>query len=237
MKVALHILGYNDVFHHLNTTQNPREWDIWIELAQAKYRGDPASISWRKEFDGLLGHCEAVTDTPPADFAPELIAAYPEAKVVIVQREFEAWERSYQQLLDGMWNPIYTVLAFLDPQFVGRLKRNSLIITKGKWHATNKEEMTANLRNAYYEHYDTIRALTPPERLLEYELGSGWGPLCKFLGKPIPDEPFPHINEKEALKEWITITTRRSLFNALRNIILVGGAFSAVVVGLYWKLG
>jgi len=110
-----------------------------------------------------------------------------------------------------------------------------MIITKVKWHARDKEEMRANLRAAYYEHYDTIRAVTPPERLLEYELGSGWEPLCKFLGKPIPKEPFPHVNEKAALKEWIGITTRRSMFNALRNIVLIGGTFSAVVFGLYWN--
>jgi Sulfotransferase domain len=61
-------------------------------------------------------------------------------------------------------------------------------------------------------------------------------PLCKFLGKPVPDEPFPHINEKAALKEWIAITTRRSMFNALRNVVLVGGTLSAVAVGLYWNL-
>jgi hypothetical protein len=131
--------------HNLNTHQNLREWDIWTVLAQAKYEGDPATINWRKEFDGLLGHCEAVTDTPPADFGPELVAAYPEAKVVIVQRDFEAWERSYRPLLDGMWNPVYSVLTVLDPQCIGRMKKNALIITKGKWHARNKDEMIANL--------------------------------------------------------------------------------------------
>jgi len=232
MKVALHILGYNDVFHNLNTTQNLREWDIWIELARAKYEGDPTTVDWRKEFDCLFGYCEAVTDTPPAYFAPELIAAYPKAKVVIVQKNFEAWEQSHKPLLDGMWNLIYSVLAFLDPECVGRIKRNSLIRIKRKWHARTKEEMKANLRAAYNEHYNTIRAVTPLDRLLEYELGSGWESLCTFLGKPIPDEPFPHINEKAALKEWIAITTRRSLLNALRNIVLVGGTLSAVAVGL-----
>ena len=64
MKVALHILGYSDVYHHLNLTQNPCEWDLWIELARAKYEGRPSNVNWREKFDSLLGHCEAVTDTP-----------------------------------------------------------------------------------------------------------------------------------------------------------------------------
>jgi hypothetical protein len=236
MKVAFHILGYNDVFHNLNTHQNLREWDIWTSLAKVKYEGDPTTIDWRKELDGLLGHCEAVTDTPPADFASELITAYPEAKVVIIQRDYEAWERSYRPLLDGMWNPIYTVLAYLDPECIGRIKRHSLVVTKGKWRAKNKKEMSDNLRTIYHEHYDDIRAVTPPGRLLEYELGSGWEPLCTFLGKPIPDEPFPHINESAALQEWIAIITRRSMLNAARNIAIVGGFSAVATIGLYWSL-
>jgi Sulfotransferase domain len=40
----------------------------------------------------------------------------------------------------------------------------------------------------------------PPERLLVYEVGDGWEPLCRFLGVPVPDEPFPHVNATEAFR-------------------------------------
>ncbi len=39
-----------------------------------------------------------------------------------------------------------------------------------------------------------IRATAPPEKLLEFP--KGWEPLCEFLGKPVPEGPFPHINER-----------------------------------------
>jgi hypothetical protein len=110
-----------------------------------------------------------------------------------------------------------------------------MVIAKGKWRATNKEEILSNLRSAYYEHYDSIRDATPLGQLLEYELGSGWEPLCKFLGKPIPNEPFPQINEKAALEEWIALTTSRSIFNALQNLTLVVGSVAAVAIALYWN--
>ena len=51
------------------------------------------------------------------------------------------------------------------------------------------------------EHYAFVRRITPKERLLEYKLGSGWEPLCEFLGKSVPDVPFPRINETAALNE------------------------------------
>ena len=39
-----------------------------------------------------------------------------------------------------------------------------------------------------------IRGLVPKERLLEWTVKDGWEPLCKFLGKEVPDQPFPHTN-------------------------------------------
>jgi len=39
-----------------------------------------------------------------------------------------------------------------------------------------------------------VRATVPPERLVDYTAGDGWEPLCKALGVPVPDAPFPHVN-------------------------------------------
>ena len=39
-----------------------------------------------------------------------------------------------------------------------------------------------------------IRGLVPKERLLEWAVEDGWEPLCEFLDKPVPNEPFPHVN-------------------------------------------
>ena len=34
-----------------------------------------------------------------------------------------------------------------------------------------------------------------------YDFKQGWEPLCKFLDKPIPSEPFPHENKKGGVTE------------------------------------
>lgn len=51
----------------------------------------------------------------------------------------------------------------------------------------------------YDKHSDFIRAVTPASNLLEFEVGSGWEALCRFLGKPVPDKPFPRKNERSYL--------------------------------------
>ena len=63
-----------------------------------------------------------------------------------------------------------------------------------------------------------MRKVTPKERLLEYKIEEGWEPLCRFLGKEIPKEPFPHTNEKDYLNEKITIMMRK------RGAKVIGGA-------------
>ena len=37
----------------------------------------------------------------------------------------------------------------------------------------------------------------PRKRLLVYESGEGWQPLCAFLGVPIPSAPYPKVNTTE----------------------------------------
>lgn len=58
--------------------------------------------------------------------------------------------------------------------------------------------------------------------MLKYEFGSGWEPLCKFLGKELPDEPFPHCNAaatcNNAIGAFIGKTVKHSLLN-LRDVV------------------
>jgi hypothetical protein len=49
----------------------------------------------------------------------------------------------------------------------------------------------------FNEHNAEVKATIPPERLLVYSVKEGWGPLCRFLGVPEPEEPFPHVNTSE----------------------------------------
>ena len=53
----------------------------------------------------------------------------------------------------------------------------------------------------YFERHteEVIRGI-PKGRLLVYEVGEGWEPLCEFLGVPVPSTPFPHVNVRDDFK-------------------------------------
>ena len=40
----------------------------------------------------------------------------------------------------------------------------------------------------------------PPSNLLVFNVKQGWEPLCTFLGKEVPAEPFPNVNESAELE-------------------------------------
>jgi hypothetical protein len=46
----------------------------------------------------------------------------------------------------------------------------------------------------YLRHVEEVKATVPEQRLLIYRVTEGWEPLCRFLGTPVPNIPFPHAN-------------------------------------------
>lgn len=89
-------------------------------------------------------------------------------------------------------------------------------------------------RQGFFDHYDTIRDACPKERLLEYEVSQGWEPLCKFLDLPIPDQPFPNINDAD---EFVYVHKQIWLL-ALGSMVLKVSAMAVPVVAIgigYWK--
>lgn len=104
------------------------------------------------------------------------------------------------------------------------------------FNCKDQEGFCANAKQTYRDHYAKVRRLVPKERLLEYRLGSGWEPLCAFLNKPVPDEPFPFLNETKEFAIFMqkvqTREIRRGLAYMTKYLVLPG----VVVAGAAWYL-
>lgn len=177
---ALRILGYDHVFHGFEMfTHTPTLWRPWTLLARRKW-GNASTVTGssgleRSDFDALLGHCEAITDQPGALFAPELIKAYPEAKVILNHRDVDDWYRSFisviRPLTSGtLWHvlPWFHADLYWQRRFVADAQlpffRGSFT-SHGKW--------------VYEEHNAVIRGMVPREQLLEWTVGEGWESICR----------------------------------------------------------
>ena len=49
----------------------------------------------------------------------------------------------------------------------------------------------------FRRHTEAVIAGVPPDRLLVFNVAEGWGPLCAFLGVPVPDTPYPRENSTQ----------------------------------------
>nr|GAT44696.1 predicted protein [Mycena chlorophos] len=228
---ALRMLGHHEVHHMQSVFRNPLEADLWLEALEAKERGE----SWgRTEWDALLGHCEAVTDAPAMCFSEELIAAYPNAKVVLTNRDPARWWGSFSKTivaqLQSRW---YGLTAYLDPRVSGRIipmTRRTVYSLLGDLSTVTGEQAM----EAYVAHYQRVRELVPKERLLEYEVArDGWEPLCAFLGHEVPKEAFPRENDSARFQQRLDRSIRGIIVAFVVLKVVPGVVLLAGI--LYWS--
>ena len=62
-----------------------------------------------------------------------------------------------------------------------------------------------------------------------YDVKQGWGPLCKFLGVPVPQTPFPHKNVRGAIID--EMMAKEPLMIRAKREIAVSFSLIAVLVG------
>ena len=46
-----------------------------------------------------------------------------------------------------------------------------------------------------------VKRAVPKDRLLVFNVNDGWEPLCNFLDVPIPDQPFPRVNDTKEIQQ------------------------------------
>lgn len=185
---------------------------MWMDALRAKYDGEGERFT-RADWDQLLGDAQAVCDWPSIAFARELIEAYPEAKVVLTNRDVHSWHASTMKTV--YWRVTDPELRWL---------------SKFDWAASMYYPMLCKFFDGFFEgdfpnrgkdvfqrHYAEVRSLVPKDRLLEYRVTDGWGPLCEFLGEPVPKEyPFPNANDNS---DFVTRSRRRNR-NQMKNCAL-----------------
>jgi hypothetical protein len=195
LKAALEKLGCAPCYHMIAVAQHPEHARIWASAAHGQ------GADWR----ALLGGYAAAVDWPATAFWREILDAFPSTRVILTVRDGAAWYASFRDTIvecsagpapprDSPLRAVYDLTRelILDGVFGGR--------AADERHA----------RAVYEEHNRSLRESMAPERLLVYDLAAGWGPLCSFLARPVPNEPFPHLNTRAGfLREYFGGGPRR----------------------------
>jgi hypothetical protein len=230
LKTALDQLGYKTL-HASNVYELTPGYPYWNDAIDAKFyeKGIPYT---KPQFDKLLTICTAISDLPAILFADELLAAYPEAKVVLTNRNIDIWLVSFNKsvyvVLEERLNRFHEIFF---PRGLGAafacIRRVVTIWTGGDFENRDK------LRQGFLDHYAHVRAVVPKENLLEFEYKDGWEPLCKFLGKDVPAGPYPRVNDAQATVNLMRGVSRIFLWIFIAKVTAVAVAAGAVVIGIH----
>ncbi|KAF5695076.1 ARCA-like protein [Fusarium denticulatum] len=245
LQTALLKLGYDHTYHGWDIVyETPNYSSKWVGLCRKKWFGslDGNTTITKEEFDEILGHSVAVTDAAASVFAAELIAAYPDAKVVLnYRKDLDAWhESAVKTLVSVHENWALCILSCLGKVPFWGWHVYERFMWPGLFRALDGNIETGIARNGkwvYKEHCNMIRGLVPKEKLLEWTVEDGWEPLCKFLDKPVPDEPFPHVNKASGWEKHEAEVTKRYLMSALSGVAVlsaVGIATGAIAHKTMW---
>lgn len=177
LKLAFNMLGFGPTHHMSEVMTNPEQKQLW----RAKARGEP--ISW----DALYAGYRSAVDWPTAHYWRELPEVYPDARLVLTERDPVAWHKSVVATIANAVRPGD------DPDTFG-----ARVIGKEVFGGRITDPDHAI--SVFEAHNAAVKAAFGPDRLLVYEVTQGWAPLCAHLGVAVPDEPFPLTNTTEEFR-------------------------------------
>lgn len=174
MREALDMLGFGPCHHMVEVNNRDEQKQMW----RAFVRGD--RFGWDQLFAGYA----SCMDWPSAYYWRELAEFYPNAKVVLTYRPVEDWWQSFEKTL------LSVARMSKDPESLG------LALIRDQVFGGRPDDRSHAVA-LYEKNVAAVKATIPPERLLVFNVGDGWEPLCAFLGVAVPAQPYPSRNSAE----------------------------------------
>lgn len=149
----------------------------------------PSSVALLDTIDAaFLAEYDAFFDNPVPFRYTQLAEVVPDARWIVTQRNVDDWIDSMRWLFgEG--------LDRLDPAIrsVGDAVHRDV-------YGTDRFDET-RLRAVYANHYGEVSTWIAdrPHVWLHVEDGFGWEPICELIGRPVPQQPFPHANPRPTL--------------------------------------
>ena len=200
LKESLEKLGYMKTYHMKELLVHPENLPYWTSLKET------GTTKWDELYNGF----QATVDFPAYPWYKEHMKRYPDAKVILTVRPFEKWHSSvFSTIWQAGPQTLPQKLAMLSKLLFNPRLRSVIKCVKlakemiFKVHFQGKFEDKGEAEKIFNKHIADVKAYVPADKLLVYDVSEGWGPLCRFLGVPEPNEALPHLNKKENFKEML----------------------------------
>lgn len=158
---------------------DPEQLTLWQDVLRASER----------DWDAVFACYRACVDWPATVFWRELADYYPDARVLLNVRPTADWVRSMQ-----------ATICKLLPNRTEHPDEYAREVLEMAEEVVNRRTFDGRLddpsllADVFEQRIAEVKEAIEPERLLIFDVREGWEPLCEFLGKPVPEEPFPRGN-------------------------------------------
>jgi hypothetical protein len=192
------MLGLAPCYHMVNVLMNLDEAQVWRRALDGDAR-------WDEIFDGF----QATVDWPGSFFYKELIEAFPDAKVFLSVRDAEAWERSMRETIWGLFygdmliRDLSSARTRVDAKWNGYIEMMQEMWQQSGLIDAGADTTSESMRSAMERFNQEVQDTVPADRLLVWSVSDGWEPLCEFMELPVPDTPFPYLNDSKEFGERI----------------------------------
>ena len=191
-KRALEELGLGPAYHMQEAMRRSAHVRLWLDYA----------TSGTAHWDELFSSFGSGVDYPVCSVWKELLAHYPDAKVVLTVRDPERWWDSTHSTIYGFRSAFAPSFQRLVPAAARFVEMVEQFVWQGTFDGRFADRGYAI--DIFNRHIEDVKATCPPERLLVFNVADGWGPLCEFLDVPVPDRPFPHLNDSKVTRRAVT---------------------------------
>ncbi|XP_077972171.1 uncharacterized protein LOC120339558 [Styela clava] len=189
------------------------------------------------DFQRMYRDVDAVVDVPCSYFWEEIHKAFPDAKIILSIRENEeAWLKSLENQMKMIDFNMLGLMQHLSPTF-RKLERNmDLNFSPAMFGISDIRDIGRKpynkelLKLKYRAHNAHVIQNAPSDKLLIYKVTDGWDPICKFLGVPVPNKPFPHKNKGG--KYVIDIINSHPYARKMEKELLLSLLASATMIGI-----
>ena len=126
----------------------------------------------------------------------EWAATAPDLKVILTVRDKSKWAQSWLSVIPAAFLPYQKPFCWVKSiKELAAFNWEIMINVPTNYHPEKYDDIPT-LEAGFEAWTEFVRKTVPPEKLLEFDVRQGWKPLCEFLGEPVPDGPFPHINDR-----------------------------------------
>lgn len=217
LKAALEKL-YNGPCYHMHEVISNDLVHCWNPL------GGEKNIIFRQIFKGY----SATVDFPACSYWKEISEEFPNAKIILSVRDSpEIWFESCKDTIFTVMSfsqfcNIFTYISLKTIPFWFKFDLMCKTTIDKLFHSDYSKE---NSIKVYNEWIENVKKTAPEGKLLVFNVKEGYQPLCKFLGLPEPNEPFPKTNDKAEFRKGIYALT-------IAGFLISAGAVGLSAVGI-----